>query len=130
MRAAASGVDPPLSRRLPRTTAGYATLAGLAALLGWAFDVRRLTDWYASGTSMPPNAALAALLAGIALLAWRRADPRLLTALGLSVATIATATVLEHLTGVDLGIDDPLRFGRDWSGEPVEAPGRMGPPAA
>ena len=48
--------------------AAYALIGGGVTLVGWFAGMPRLTDWVASGISMFPNAALAAMCAGTALI--------------------------------------------------------------
>jgi PAS domain S-box-containing protein len=46
------------------------------------------------------------------------------------VALIGSSTLLQHLSGVDLGTDTLLMFDRLWGRIGVVHPGRMGPPGA
>ncbi|HWB41852.1 MAG TPA: PAS domain S-box protein, partial [Gemmatimonadales bacterium] len=77
-----------------------------------------------------PNAALgvAAAGAGLVLLAYRRR--RLVVPFAALCGLIGFATLLEHLSGIDFGVDATLTFGRPWGGAATVAPGRMGPPAS
>ncbi|MBN8281475.1 MAG: PAS domain-containing protein, partial [Gammaproteobacteria bacterium] len=50
--------------------------------------------------------------------------------LGLAMLLLAGLTLVEHATGVNLGIDLPLTAGRDWGRPGTTAPGRMGVPAS
>jgi PAS domain S-box-containing protein len=115
------------------TVAAVCTLAGGAiTVAGWALDIPRLTDWKNDGISMLPNAAVCAVLSGIALLMNDRPDHRWRAAaswLGAVVALIAGATLIEHVTGFDLGIDTLLSAPR-WGQIAAAAPMRMGPPAS
>jgi hypothetical protein len=45
----------------------FATLGGIVSLVGWGFDIPRLTDWDNDGISIQPNTAIAAACAGFAL---------------------------------------------------------------
>jgi PAS domain S-box-containing protein len=112
----------------------YALIVGVVTMLGYALDVRRLTDWADDGISMFPNAAACAILAGLALLlitpagedkAWRL----VLRVTANVVALMGGLTLLEHLTGVNLGIDT-LLFENTWGQRAAAAPMRMGPPAS
>lgn len=107
----------------------YAVLAGLVTLTGWATGAPRLTDWIANGTSMMPNTAMAAIFGGLALIghSQRRAGLAMVAA-GLAGA-IGGATLIEHLLGINLGIDTMVLH-REWGQSATVAPGRMGPPAA
>jgi PAS domain S-box-containing protein len=108
----------------------YALVAGLVSFAGWALDRPALTDWDGSGISIQPNPTLAAMAAGLALLALSFERPKLALALGIFVLILGAGTLLEHAAGVDLGIDRLLLFGREWGGVGTLAPGRMGPPAS
>ena len=107
----------------------YALAAGLCSFMGWVLDVRRLAAW-GGAISIQPNAALAAAAAGagVVLLAYGRRRPVAL--LGVLCGLIGLATLLEHVSGIDLGIDALLTFGRPWGSTATVAPGRMGPPAS
>ena len=104
---------------------------GLLALVGWATDTPRLTDWRNDGISTFPNTALCAVASGSALLL-RSWGPRWYApahALGWVVLLIGGLTIFEHLTGLNLGIDT-LLFERSWGQAAAAAPMRMGPPAS
>jgi PAS domain S-box-containing protein len=131
-----SRIPPPT---IPTWPAALATMAaacalggGAITLAGWALDIPRLTDWKNDGISMFPNPAVCAVLSGIALLVycWPGARRRTVTSwLGVVVSMIGGATLLEHITGVDLGIDTLLAV-RPWGQLAAAAPMRMGPPAS
>jgi signal transduction histidine kinase/CheY-like chemotaxis protein len=108
----------------------YVIAAGLLSFSGYVLDVPRLTDWANTGISIQPNTALAATLAGVALLALRKRWLRVGTAAGISVSLIGSTVVLEHLTGRDFGIDQTFLFDRPWGRGGVTSPGRMGPAAS
>jgi len=113
------------------TLAGaFAVAGGVVSLLGWIFDLRRLTDWDGHDISIQPNAAVCAMSAGVALVLLSRGHRRLTALFGLFVLLIAAATIFENLAGVDLGIDTLLMFDRDWGSRATLAPGRMGPPGS
>src|SRR5438046_1258331 len=100
----------PLSLALRLSVIGLATYAlfgGSITLIGWSAKVPRLTDWPASGISMFPNAALASVCSGAALLFGivnARWSTRLLGLLGLAIGILGGATLLQHLTGLDFRI--------------------------
>ena len=108
----------------------YAVLGGLTSFIGWAADIPRLTDWINSGISIQPNTCVAVMAAGAAviLLAW--GHRRAAAVLGLLVALIGSSVLFEYFSGVDLGIDRVLMFGRTWGNGGVLSTGRMGPPGA
>lgn len=111
----------------------YAILAGVSAILGWALDIRALTDWTDEGISMFPNTAICAVLAGSALLVYRLANRHgtvvVTRTLAGAMMIVAVLTLLEHATGIDLGIDT-LLFYRPWDIAAAAAPMRMGLPAS
>lgn len=130
-------VEPAAPRRFwPRdvalVAATYALVGGALTLLGWITGTYRLTDWFSTGISMKANPAVATIATAAALIFCLRAAPRCrlaARALGVLVALIGSLTLLQHLTGLNLGIDTWL------SDEPpgmraTSAPGRMGPPAS
>ena len=108
----------------------YALAGGLVSFFGWYADVRRLTDWLDSGISIQPNATIAVICAGLALLLLRNGYRRAAGALGLFVALIGASVLFQYGTGINLGIDVLLTFGRNWGRAGVVVPGRMGPPGA
>ena len=126
---AASSDSADRSVRLATALGLYVFAAGLISFIGWAADIRRLTAW-AGGISMQPNTTVAATAAGAALVLLTRGRRPLAAAFGLVAALIGLATVFEHVSGVDLGIDGLLTFGRPWAGTATVVPGRMGPPAS
>jgi signal transduction histidine kinase len=116
-------------------TAGALVLAGGAlSMLGWIAGIRRLTEWDASGITIKFNAAVCITAAGLALVL-RSLSPSarisilLSRSFALFAAAIAGATLIEHITGINLGIDT-LFFGEAPNAPATTAPGRMGPPAA
>src|SRR5438477_719096 len=92
---------------------GYALGAGLVTLLGWAGNIPRLTAWDANGISMFVNTALAATVLGVALVLLmynRRVAAAVFAA---AAGLLGLATLAEHLTGLNLGIDT-LLFSNPW----------------
>jgi signal transduction histidine kinase len=114
--------------RLSVALCGYALVGGALSFLGWAADMPWLTDWDGDGISIQPNAALTVILASSSLLLLLRGFRRATFVTGAMVAGIAGATLFEYVTGLNLGIDDVLMFGREWGRVGVLVPGRMGPP--
>ena len=121
--------QPATATRISAWLGAYAAAGGLAALLGWVLNVRPLTDWFRQGMSQMPNNALLVFAAGVALILWSFGKRAISKALGAFVAVVAGATVFEHLTTVNLGIDTLLLF-RDWGQQGTVAPGRMGVPGS
>lgn len=106
-----------------------ALLAGMVVLLGWALDRPGWTDWFGSGISMLPNTAVGAAAAGLALILTTIGLVRAGAVVGGLVALLGAASVFEHATGVDLGVDGLLLW-REWGQTGTVSPGRMGPPAS
>lgn len=113
--------------------AGFAILTGCLAILGWALNIPRLTDWTDQGISMFTNAALCSLSSGLSLallIKPAREKQRLAARVLAGLATaLAGLTLCEHLTGINLGIDT-LLFERAWGQTAAAAPMRMGVPAS
>lgn len=107
---------------MPRLSAGLAGAAALGAGLvvtGWAAGSDALTAGGASGASAKLNTALALLALAVALLVRRVAVRAVLAG---AVVLVVVLTLVEHASGVGLGIDELLVA--DRSGGPGE-PGRM-----
>jgi signal transduction histidine kinase/CheY-like chemotaxis protein len=113
--------------------AAYVVLGSCVTLLGWLTDTPRLTDWDDRDIAMFANTATAALCTAIALLLLLcRPTVTSRTAiftLGGIAALIGSATLVEHVSGADLGIDTLLVVPA-WGVRAATSPGRMGPPAA
>ncbi|HYC57123.1 MAG TPA: ATP-binding protein [Candidatus Binatia bacterium] len=118
-----------------------ARLAGLANLLlgsvvlaGWLLGIERLSDLSYDGITMKANAALALALSGAALLALLPPDVSTARRIGgqmlaVSVFVLGALTLIEHVVGWDLGIDQLIAV--EPPGEKATvSPGRMGPPAS
>ena len=110
-------------------------LQGAIALSGWVFGVEALKGGgYSLGITVKTNTAVALLLCGLALilLAPRRSNAAarwIGYACAAIAAAIGAATLVEHLTGLDLGIDQALY--RESAGVlATTSPNRMGPPAS
>jgi PAS domain S-box-containing protein len=120
--------EPSWHRHVATVAATLAMLGGLGTLVGWAAGVPRLTDWKNDGISMFPNTAICAVLCGLALLLGTR-QPLATRVAAAAAATIGGLTLLEHLTGLDVGIDRRL-FDATWGQHAAASPMRMGPPAS
>lgn len=117
---------------LPKVLGGYAVLGGVATLIGWFAQIPSLTDWDGDDIAMFGNTALMAIACGAALMMQGGAKKGTVVAtrvLGLLAALIGSATLFEHLSGTDLGLDQLLVTAR-WGRRAAMAPGRPGPPAA
>jgi PAS domain S-box-containing protein len=117
------------SRLVPATLGGYAVLGGLGTLTGWVLDVQRLTDWEGNGISMMPNTAIAAVVAGTALILLAFGYRRAVLFFGLIGGLIGASALFEHITGIDLGIDKLIVY-REWGQRGTVVPGRMSLPGA
>jgi len=119
---------------LARATAEAAAFLGVAVLVGWVLDLPLLRAGFPGAASVKVNAALAFVLAGLSAraLASRRAGRqvrRVAKVVGLAVALVGLATLVEYATRVDLGIDQLLvAEAPAVSGGPH--PGRMAPNSA
>lgn len=107
---------------------GVAAVAGMLTLAGWAFHLPRLTAWDNRVAQMPNN-AIGVVAAGVGLICWSLYFKRVSAALGAFVALLAIATLFEHATGIDLGIDRLVLF-REWGQRGTVMPGRMGVPGS
>jgi signal transduction histidine kinase len=123
---AAESARPPLrSRRLASFLGGSVTIIAVVVLVGWSLDDPRLTGFYGSIT-MKTNAAIGLLLCGVAVWSFGRVPWLLTSACGALAATIGALTLVEHLSGLDLGIDQAL-FTEPMGAAATASPNRMGP---
>lgn len=140
----APGLTVRRTRALPAVTvrgprlADLPVLAGVAAgfigvlvLIGFAFGLPVLTTIVPQTVPMRPNTALAFVLLGTSMIIFGRAgtsstSPRLGVGLALLVGAIGGLTLMQYLTGTDLGIDR-LLIGPAQAGEPSA---RMAPMTA
>ncbi|MCI0630284.1 MAG: ATP-binding protein [Phycisphaerales bacterium] len=123
----------PKTLRYLSTVAGvYAIIGGGITLLGWQFNVPRLTNWHSNGIAMFPNAAACAVLCGAALFMLHRnhrdLGQRIVVCFCAALVSIVGGLTLhQHLFSVNLGIDTFL-FNLPWGQRAAVAPMRMGPP--
>ncbi len=107
----------------------FAITTGVTVLAGWAYDMPALTGLYADIT-MKANAALCFLFCGVSLLManWQRRY-RDIHKLGIALASLSTVvgglTLLQHISGLDFGIDQ-LFFDEPPGSPATASPGRMG----
>lgn len=108
-------------------------LFGLITLAGWILDNEALKGSFVAGITMKTNAAIGITLTGalVVLLGARRSsrDTALERALAALVAVIGLLTLLQHLFGVDFGIDQ-LIFREPAGALATQSPNRMGPVAS
>ena len=107
--------------------AALVALVAGGALVGWIFGWPQLASWVAGAVQTKVNAAICLLCLGgaVALQASRLNRPaltRAATLLGLFVAAFMGATLFEHATGFNLGID--RLFFADSASAAAPNPGR------
>jgi PAS domain S-box-containing protein len=122
------------SVRIPRLTLAGAALGSAAAvgiiavgvLAGWEIGFRALAAWLPHSVATKFNAAICLLSLAIAL-ALIASNPRrrhpVALALAGSVILVAAATLVEHLAGLDFGIDQI--FFKDVASSASPYPGRF-----
>ncbi|HEU5182819.1 MAG TPA: PAS domain-containing protein, partial [Candidatus Polarisedimenticolia bacterium] len=110
--------------------AGYGFFGGLVSFAGWVADMPRLTDWDNDGICIQPNTALAAVCASASLILLLWGHRRTAALLGGIVTFLGGTAVFQYVSGVDLGVDTLLMFGRTWGQKGVLFTGRMGPPGS
>jgi PAS domain S-box-containing protein len=100
---------------------------GVSVLAGWVLSLPLLTSWLGGLVQTKVNAALCFILLGLALSLQMAPSGRgyawLRWALALFVVAIAGATLFEHITGIDLGIDQA--FASDKASAASPYPGRF-----
>ena len=103
------------ARMLVTSASLYALVGGIVSLTGWVADIPPLADWDHDGIATQPNAALAAIGAGLGLLAFVNGRTRAATVLGAVVALIGATALFQWLTGIDLEfVNTALTFDRVW----------------
>jgi PAS domain S-box-containing protein len=117
------------ARRLSVGLSAVVMGASALTLVGWGTGLRRLTDWFDHDISQLPNNAVGVFAGGAATLLLALGYGRASACFALIAGLIGGATLLEHLTGVDLGIDT-LLLTHDWGHSATVAPGRMGIPGS
>ena len=115
---------------LPLVFAGVALLGGLISFSGWVIDVPALADWDRDGIAIQPNPSLMLVLGALGVILHHYGVRRAVTVLGAIVVLVGGLTLVQHLFAVNLGIDTPLTFGREWGDQKTVSPGRMGPIAS
>ena len=113
MIAMAGATDPDSGARITRTATAAGVVASALVLLGWMFDITTFKSITPGSVTMKPNAALGLLLSSLAL--WMlcarsagRSSRTLASALATLSVLLGGATLVEYLTGADLGIDELL----------------------
>ena len=108
--------------------AGLIAVVSAGVLAGWTLRWPLLTSWVPDAVQTKVNAAIGLLLLAVALGAGaaplpRRSSRLLVVGLALLAAALAGATLFEHLSGVDLGIDQGFVMDKASAGSPH--PGRF-----
>jgi PAS domain S-box-containing protein len=100
------------SRRVSIGISAALVVFGLSVLVGWVSGLDFLTSWNPEHVQTKVNAALCFTLLGLALgVSVGSASPRRIwfaRGLAFLAMAIAGATLVEHLGGIDLGIDQAL----------------------
>src|SRR5688572_23218870 len=99
--------------RIPKASVMLATaiaIVGMTVLGGWFLDIQAIVQVREDWAPMQFNTAVCFSLLGIGTVAVLREDrlPQLPTLLGIMVAGISGATLLQYVAGVDLGVDELL----------------------
>ncbi len=105
----------------------FAIVIGVVTLIGWFADIEALADLFRTGISMMPNTAVCSIAAGLALVLLALGRTNAAAIFGAIAGIVGLATLVQHLSGLNFGIDMVLR---EWGQKATLAPGRMGPPAA
>ena len=109
----------------------FALFCGVTAIIGWLAGIERLTDWEGNGITIKFNPALAITMLGAALIIRERFPNYrgIVWLLAAPAALIGFATLLQHVTGFNFGIDT-LFVSEEPGALATGAPGRMGSPAS
>src|SRR4051794_12104491 len=98
----------PVYDRLVYLAAASAVVAGVANLIGWAYQFEPALSIYPGLPRMVPNTALGVIVAGVAI-PLAASQQRLARWTGKLLAIVllifSTMTLLEYIAGWDLGID-------------------------
>ena len=122
------------ARTLKRVSAALVLIVGGLGLLGWFVDNEALKAGFMSNVAMKTNTTLCLVASGVALLlssptGSRSRAARLSAALAAFSSLLGALTLVEHVAGLNMGIDQLLfteRPGQIFTA----SPNRMGPPAA
>ncbi|MDQ6690207.1 MAG: HAMP domain-containing histidine kinase [Gemmatimonadota bacterium] len=114
---------------MPLITGVTVALLGALVLLGWAFNLRIVTEWQPAGIPMLPLAALCFVLAGGSLTMAVRPHQSATTeaiqqTLAALVATVSILTFYEYIRGSESGFD-LLLFGNRVGQTQISPPGRI-----
>ncbi|MBE9108112.1 EAL domain-containing protein [Nodosilinea sp. LEGE 07298] len=112
---------------MPWVAASLSVGLGLLVLSAWHTHTMAIIQWPAGSPPIRYNAAILMVLLGLALLSWL--GRRRTWALGLSGAVVVLSglTLVQYLTGINLGIDQLLMH--DYITTELYAPGQIDPRA-
>jgi PAS domain S-box-containing protein len=113
---------------LPPAAGASLALLGMIVLSGWLTSNAALVQVIPTFAPMQYNEALGFLLAGVGLLSLSTRRALLTRSAALLLITLACLTLLEYVSGRDLGIDTLLL--RPWPLAGTAHPGRMAPNTA
>ena len=120
-------IRPATPRDVALATAGFSILLGASVLFGWAASVPLMTSWLPGLVAAKVNAAICFALIGVGIgllqLPSDRPVRKLTWVVAAIVAAIAGATLFEHISGVDFGIDQA--FAADVASAASPHPGRI-----
>lgn len=108
---------------------GFIVFIAVTVLISWTFDAMHIKGYVPGWHTMKPNTAICFLCIGIAILAEGRSSGRRYAdwtrtmCAGLA-ALIGALCLVQHLTGVDFGIDE-LFFQDHHASKSTRFPGRM-----
>lgn len=99
--------------------------------MGWVLSEPRLRDWNQDGIDIKANTSICMALAGIGLMVYIFAPGRktIIRGAGIVVSIICGLTFIQHIIGVNFGID-ALLFNEAPGARATTSPGRMGLPAS
>lgn len=117
-----------LSRQIARLCGAMLVLLGGVVMAGWWMRLEAVVQIRPGFTPMQYNTALCFLLCGAGLLASTLRRPGAVLTCGCVAGLIATATMLQYLTGLSLGIDE--LFIDHFTTVETTHPGRMAPNTA
>src|SRR5690606_12234713 len=111
------------------TLAAYALLGGLVSFAGWALGIPRFIDWWNVGITIKTNTSLCIAALGAAMLLFHLRARLASVALAMLAGAVGFASMLQHLLGIDIGVDT-LLFNEAPGSPATTSPNRMGPPSA
>ena len=115
-----------LHRSVPAICGLVAIVTSLMVIVGWIFDSAAVVRLGTGTSSMKVNTAVCLALLGLALVQWQRGHGGAYVGLSCAAAVVATVTLAEYITGLDLRIDTLLLGSRQRAlDSQLDHPGRM-----